>query len=117
MNAFDWPDLAAGTGVLESLDAAGADCRVVAGTAPRGMETAMPAANAGGRLLDLRGFAAPEPLLRALEAADTLASGESLELLTPMLPTPLLQALGERGFIARARLLADGSACVYVRLP
>ena len=30
---------------------------------------------------------------------------------------PLLQALGERGFIARARVLADGSACVRVRLP
>ena len=117
MNAFDWPDLAAGTGILESLDAAGADCRVAAGAALRRVETATPAANAGDRVLDLRGFAAPEPLLRALEAADTLAPGESLELLTPMLPAPLLQALGERGFIARARVLADGSARVRVRLP
>ncbi|HET6434750.1 MAG TPA: DUF2249 domain-containing protein [Xanthomonadaceae bacterium] len=117
MNAFDWPDLAAGIGVLESLDAAGADCRVVAGEAPRGVDPAMPAANADGPVLDLRGLAAPEPLLRALEAADTLAPGESLELLTPLLPTPLLQALGERGFIARARVLADGSARVRVRLP
>ena len=117
MNAFDWPDLAAGTGILESLDAAGADCCVPAVAALREARMAMPAADTSGRLLDLRGFAAPEPLLRALEAADTLAPGESLELLTPMLPTPLLQALGERGFIARARLLADGSACVRVRLP
>jgi hypothetical protein len=117
MNAFEWPDLAAGTGILESLDAAGADCRVAAGAASRDARLAMPAANAGGRMLDLRGFAAPEPLLRALEAADTLAPGESLELLTPFLPTPLLQSLGERGFIARARVLADGSACVHVRLP
>lgn len=117
MNAIDWPDLAAGTGVLESLDAAGADCCVPAGAALRCMEMAMPAANAGGRAIDLRGLAAPEPLLRALEAADALAPGECLELLTPLLPTPLLQALAERGFVARARVLADGSASVRVRLP
>ena len=34
MNEIDWPDLAAGTGLLESLDAAGADGRVGEDAAP-----------------------------------------------------------------------------------
>ena len=115
MTAVDWPDLAAGTCILESLDAAGADCSVPAGGPPEGAQ--MADAGADAAVIDLRGLAAPEPLLRALEAADTLAPGGCIELLTPMLPTPLLEVLGERGFLARARLLADGSACVRVRLP
>ena len=67
--------------------------------------------------LDLRRLPAPEPMLRALAASDTLAPGDSLEVLTPMLPIPLLQLLEARGFQASADLLPDGSAHVHVRRP
>ena len=71
----------------------------------------------GTPVLDLRALPAPEPLLRALAAADALAAGASLDVLTPMLPLPLLQQLMERGLRASAQLLADGSARVHVRRP
>ncbi|HVI25016.1 MAG TPA: hypothetical protein VM576_02300 [Xanthomonadaceae bacterium] len=50
MNAIDWPDLVAGTGILESLDAAGADCRVPAhaATASPDAGSACPRSDAGG---------------------------------------------------------------------
>lgn len=73
--------------------------------------------DAGPRLLDLRALPAPEPLVRALAAADVLASGEELTVLTPMLPVPLLQQLLAHGMRANAELLADGSARVCVRRP
>lgn len=69
------------------------------------------------RVLDLRALPAPEPLVRALAAADALAPGASLDVLTPMLPVPLLQQLMERGLRANAELLADGSARVRVYRP
>ncbi|HSR64967.1 MAG TPA: DUF2249 domain-containing protein [Xanthomonadaceae bacterium] len=70
-----------------------------------------------GPVLDLRALPAPEPLVRALAAADALAPGARLEVLTPMLPLPLLQQLLARGLRANAELLADGSARVCVRRP
>lgn len=68
-------------------------------------------------VLDLRHLPAPEPMQRALAASERLAAGASIEVLTPLLPVPLLQLLEARGFEAQARLLADGSACVRVRRP
>lgn len=65
--------------------------------------------------LDLRDLPAPAPLVRALEAADALLPGDMLELLTPMLPLPLIEALGERGLRTTARRLPDGSAQVFVQ--
>ncbi len=47
--------------------------------------------------IDLRALLAPEPMLRALEAADGLAPGESICVLTPLFPPPLLDALSTRG--------------------
>lgn len=47
--------------------------------------------------IDLRALQAPEPMLRALEAADGLAPGESVCVLTPLFPPPLLDALTARG--------------------
>ena len=108
MIELDSPGLGMGASILESLDAAGAACPAIA--------PAMAAAAARGAL-DLRNLAAPEPLARGLAAADALAPGEGVELLTPLLPTPLLQLLAERGFEASARMLADGSARVSVRRP
>lgn len=67
--------------------------------------------------MDLRRLPAPEPMARALEAVDALAPGESVVLLTPLMPMPLLHALDLRGFEASAQLLRDGCARVQVTRP
>jgi len=66
------------------------------------------------RCLDLRQLPAPEPLERAIAAADALSPGAKLEVWTPMLPVPLLQLLDARGFTACAELLKDGTARIVV---
>ena len=71
----------------------------------------------GATVLDVRALPAPEPLVRALSAADALSPGGELTVLTPMLPVPLLQQLLARGLRAQAELLDDGSARVRVRRP
>ncbi|PWK85777.1 DUF2249 domain-containing protein [Fulvimonas soli] len=72
-------------------------------------------AAAGPAPLDLRRLPAPEPLQRALAAADALLPGQSLRVLTPLLPAPLLDALAQRGLHARAEPLAEGGAQVTIR--
>lgn len=67
--------------------------------------------------LDLRDLSAPEPLLRALAAADALTPGEAVHVLTPLLPLPLLQALTERGLQHRAHALADYGVRVVIERP
>ncbi|HET8765419.1 MAG TPA: DUF2249 domain-containing protein [Rhodanobacter sp.] len=68
--------------------------------------------------LDLRRLAAPEPMVRALEAADRLAPGEAVAVLTPMLPRPLLMELAAMGFEAEPdAAAADGSVRVVIRRP
>lgn len=67
--------------------------------------------------LDLRGLPAPEPLLQALAAADALEPGQAIEVLTPMLPTPLLEALEARGLRWRAESAAEGGVCVAIQRP
>ncbi|HEU4664904.1 MAG TPA: DUF2249 domain-containing protein [Dokdonella sp.] len=67
--------------------------------------------------LDLRGFAAPEPFLRALAAADALGAGAAVCVLTPMLPHPLLAALTERGLRWAAEERPDGGASVRIERP
>lgn len=68
--------------------------------------------------LDLRHLSAPQPLLRALEAVDTLAPGEQLTVITPMLPRPLLIELAQRGFEADpGEPQPDGSVRVQIRRP
>jgi Uncharacterized conserved protein (DUF2249) len=52
---------------------------------------------------------------RALAAADALLPGQSLEVLTPLVPMPLLSALAERGMQAQAVPLAEGGARVLIR--
>lgn len=76
-----------------------------------------PESNDPIRRLDLRDLAAPAPLLEGLAAAGHLGPGEVLELLTPLMPYPLLQALTERGFEVAAERRHDGSACVRVIRP
>lgn len=65
--------------------------------------------------LDLRGLPAPEPLLRALAAVDALAADATLELLTPLLPMPLLAELDERGMHYEVEPRPDGGVCVRIR--
>ncbi|GAB3750218.1 DUF2249 domain-containing protein [Lysobacter olei] len=67
--------------------------------------------------LDFRGLPAPEPLLQALAAADALEPGQAVEVLTPLLPTPLLDALAARGLQWRAESPPDGGVCVAIQRP
>lgn len=67
--------------------------------------------------LDLRDLAAPEPLLRALAAADALQPGQALEVLTPLLPAPLLEALDARGLRWRSEPCADRGTWVAILRP
>lgn len=75
------------------------------------------APHAAMREFDLRTLPAPEPMQRALALADTLAAGESVAVLTPLLPTPLLDALARRGLHSRARSLPDGGARIVITDP
>ncbi len=67
--------------------------------------------------LDLRDLPAPEPFLRALEAADALQPGQALEVLTPLLPAPLLEALDVRGLRWRSEPCADRGTWVAILRP
>jgi hypothetical protein len=67
--------------------------------------------------LDLRWLPSPEPMLRALAIADALLPGQAVQVLTPLLPTPLLDALVLRGMQATAFALPTGGARVLIRCP
>lgn len=70
---------------------------------------------AAAALLDLRSLQPPEPMQQALAAADRLVPGDVLEVLTPLMPMPLLSALAERGLQAQATTLPEGGAKVVIR--
>jgi hypothetical protein len=70
---------------------------------------------ATAEVLDLRELAAPEPMVRALEAIDALPPGRELVVLTPLMPVPLLERLGSMGHDVHAELMADGTARLHVR--
>jgi hypothetical protein len=68
--------------------------------------------------LDLRHLEAPEPMLRALAAADQLAPGEAVAIVAPRLPRPLLMELAHLGYDAEAGApRPDGSVRVVIRRP
>lgn len=67
--------------------------------------------------IDLRGLPAPAPLEHALAAVDRMQAGGRLELLTPQMPYPLLELLGDRGYAVAAERRSDGSAHVIVQRP
>ena len=67
--------------------------------------------------LDLRALPMPEPMERALAAADALPPGGALSVLTLFMPMPLLEVLAERGLHADAELLPDHGARVCIRRP
>jgi uncharacterized protein (DUF2249 family) len=66
------------------------------------------------RRLDLRHLPAPEPFVLAMEAADALQMGETIEVLTPLLPHPLLQALEVRGLHYDAAQCDEGGARILI---
>ena len=67
--------------------------------------------------LDLRWLPSPEPMLRALAVADALLPGQAVQVLTPLLPTPLLDALASRGMQTTVFALPTGGARVLIRHP
>jgi len=67
--------------------------------------------------LDLRDLPAPEPMQRALQAAEALEPGQALEVLTPLLPAPLLEALDARGLHWRSEPCADHGTRVAILSP
>lgn len=66
---------------------------------------------------DLRQLACPEPMQRTIDLADALTWGESVCVLTPRSPTPLLDVLQGRGLQTCVSLLASGGARVWIRRP
>ena len=66
---------------------------------------------------DLRQLACPEPMQRTIDLADALTRGESVCVLTPRSPTPLLDVLQGRGLQTCVSVLASGGARVWIRRP
>ncbi len=65
--------------------------------------------------LDLRHFPAPQPMQHALAAAGALQPGQSLAVLTPLVPTPLLELLHAQGLHTAVSVLPDGGARVLIQ--
>ncbi len=64
--------------------------------------------------LDLRDLPAPEPMQRALSVIDALQPGQSMAVLTPLVPTPLLELLSAQGLHTNVSVLPDGGARVVI---
>lgn len=63
------------------------------------------------RTLDLRPIIAAgrEPFTKIMEAVDAIGGDETLLLVTPFLPSPLIEKLQGEGFSARPERRGDGS--------
>jgi hypothetical protein len=58
--------------------------------------------------LDARGWEAPEPMVRMLEALDALPRGRKIVMLLNLEPRPLFRILMVNGFDCRSRLVPEG---------
>ena len=65
--------------------------------------------------IDARTMQPPEPLERVLEALDTLAPDDEIELVVNHEPAPLYRILARNGYSHRTRVEPDGT--VRVRIP
>lgn len=65
----------------------------------------------GPRVLDVRALmsAGDHPFPKIAAALETVGPGESLLLITPFLPSPLIEKLQAEGFAARPERRGDGS--------
>lgn len=71
------------------------------------------------RSLDVRPLLANgiEPFPRVMEAVARLGAGDSLTLVTPFLPSPLIEKLQSEGFEARPTRRTDGAWETRLRKP
>lgn len=76
-----------------------------------------PAESRKTRTLDLRPIiaAGDEPFSQIMTAIDAVGSGETLLLVTPFLPSPLIEKLQSEGFAARPERRGDGSWQTFFR--
>lgn len=65
--------------------------------------------------LELRDLDPPEPMVRVLEAVESLAPGRTVAALVPREPVFLLEELGTRGYRWRGAFLPDGSYRIVIR--
>lgn len=63
--------------------------------------------NASTRLLDVGGLEPPEPMVRILEALDTISDDERLRVLIDREPVPLYRILLRNGYQYRTTLQDD----------
>ncbi|WP_374681270.1 DUF2249 domain-containing protein [Accumulibacter sp.] len=66
-------------------------------------------------ILDARDLEPPEPMVRTMEALDTLAASEKLLVLLPREPYPLYRALELNGFTWKSERQADGTVQVLIQ--
>ncbi len=66
-------------------------------------------------ILDVRGLEPPEPMVRTLEALETLPAGATLVQLNVRVPQFLLPKLEERGFTYEVRRQGDDLVRVFIR--
>ncbi|MBL8367326.1 MAG: DUF2249 domain-containing protein [Candidatus Accumulibacter sp.] len=66
-------------------------------------------------VLDVRDLEPPEPMVRTMEALDTLAASEELLVLLPREPYPLYRALELNGFTWKSERQADGTVQVLIQ--
>jgi hypothetical protein len=68
-------------------------------------------------LHDARRLPCPQPLEMALALAGALAPGQTVQVLTPQYPTPLLALLAGQGLQTRVLTLPGCDACVQIHRP
>jgi len=65
--------------------------------------------------LDLRTFEPPQPLMKTLEAIETLPEPATLKVHTRWRPALLYAELEKRGFIGESQDQPDGSCITHIR--
>ena len=68
-------------------------------------------------VIDGRELEPPEPMVRTLEALDTLAPDDDLLLLLYCQPQPLFRILSKNGYTWSDELRADGTREIRIRKP
>ncbi len=66
-------------------------------------------------VLDVRGLEPPQPMVKILEAVETLPASAELHAHTDRRPMHLYAQLEERGFTARSEAQSDGTFITYIQ--